>query len=526
MASPRKVLLITADQWRGDALGLIKSNARLTPNLDRLAAEGVTFRRHFANAAPCGPARACLLTGLYPFLHRSVRNGTPLDHRFTNIALEARKAGYHPVLFGYTDTALDPRAGPSGDPRYETYEGVMPGFELVAVHNESSLHPWLAELVRKGYPIKRPDMSVYRHPGSTERMQRFSRGPALYRAEDSDTAYITDKVLDYLHFRRKEPWFIHAVYLRPHPPLIAPEPYNSLVDAAAVAAPRRLATIEDERRVHPFLDAWLKEQDGVSYFKSQVNMQQLSQEEIREARAVYLGLIAEVDAQVGRILARLRETGEIDETLVILSSDHGEMLGDHWCWGKGGWFDPSYHLPLVIRDPLAPAVARGAERQELTEAVDVAPTILEWLGHSPPETFCGRSLVPWLRGETPESWRKHVVFEFDFRSFGNPGIETTLRLQPDQSTLSVIRSGRFKYVHFTTLPPLLFDLEKDPDEQRDVSGDPAYRDVLTAGARRLLSHRMLYAERSLTNTRLGAGGPKTWTGPRGELADDVFVAGG
>lgn len=524
MASPRKVLLITADQWRGDALSLLAQKAPLTPNLDRLAADGMRFQRHFANAAPCGPARASLLTGLYPFLHRSVRNGTPLDHRFTNIALEARKAGFHPVLFGYTDTALDPRAGPSGDPRFETYEGVMPGFELVAVHNESSLHPWLAELARKGYPIKRPDMSVYRHPGSKERMTRFSRGPAIYKAEDSDTAYITDKVLDYLHFRRKDDWFIHAVYLRPHPPLIAPEPYNTLVDSSSVSVPKRRDQIAQERGIHPFLDAWLKEQDGVSYFKSQVNMQHLTDEEIREARAVYLGLIAEVDAQIGRILDHLRQSGELDETLVIVSSDHGEMLGDHWCWGKGGWFDPSYHLPLVIRDPLAPSQARGVETRTLTEAVDIAPTILEWLGQQPPETFCGRSLLPLLRGNGAEAWRKHVVFEFDFRSFGNPGIETTLGLTPDQSTLSVIRSDRFKYVHFTTLPPLLFDLEKDPDELRDVSGDPRYADVLAAGARRLLSHRMLYAERSLTNTKLGLGGPKTWTGPRGELADDAFVA--
>ena len=89
----RKILFITADQWRGDALGLFGHSAAVTPNLDRLAADGVTFRNHFTAAAPCGPARTTLLTGLYPFIHRSVRNGTPLDKRHTNLALEARRAG-------------------------------------------------------------------------------------------------------------------------------------------------------------------------------------------------------------------------------------------------------------------------------------------------------------------------------------------------------------------------------------------------------------------------------------------------
>ena len=103
----RKVLFIALDQWRADATSLV-DRVSLTPNLDALAAEGVSFRRHYTCAAPCGPARATLLTGLYPFIHRSVRNATPLDARFSNLALEARKDGFDPVLFGYTNSAVDP----------------------------------------------------------------------------------------------------------------------------------------------------------------------------------------------------------------------------------------------------------------------------------------------------------------------------------------------------------------------------------------------------------------------------------
>ena len=109
----RKVLFITADQWRGDALGCLGHPAALTPNLDALAADGVLFRDHYTASAPCGPARTTLLTGLYPFIHRSVRNGTPLDRRHTNLALEARRAGRDPVLFGYTDSTASPTGATS-----------------------------------------------------------------------------------------------------------------------------------------------------------------------------------------------------------------------------------------------------------------------------------------------------------------------------------------------------------------------------------------------------------------------------
>ena len=116
-SSVRNVLFITADQWRGDTLGAVGHPCIKTPNLDRLAADGVLFSKHYSQGSPCSPARASLLTGLYLFNHRVVYNGTPLDRRFTNVALEARKAGYDPVLIGYTSTAPDQRTLEPGDPR-------------------------------------------------------------------------------------------------------------------------------------------------------------------------------------------------------------------------------------------------------------------------------------------------------------------------------------------------------------------------------------------------------------------------
>jgi arylsulfatase A-like enzyme len=508
----RKVLFIAADQWRSDATALAPGLS-LTPNLDAIAAEGVTFRRHYTCAAPCGPARATLLMGLYPFVHRSVRNATPLDARFTNVALEARKAGYDPVLIGYSDSSIDPRTTTPGDPRTHSFEGILPGFHLVAAHNEASLEGWLTDLARRGYEIPPRLHDIYRHPGSPREMPHFSRGPAAYAAADSDTAWVTDKTLDYWQLRRDANWFVHLVYLRPHPPFIAPEPYNTLVAADAVAGPRRRETLEQERALHPFLDAWLHEQDTADYLKTQVNALRMPPEEIQDMRAVYLGLIAEVDAQLGRLVAHLKATGEWDETLVIVTADHGELLGDHWCWGKGGFHDPSNHVPLVIRAPGVPPEARGRVVDAFTESVDVAPTILDWLGEEPPQVMNGLSLMPWLRGETPD-WRGYVFWEFDYRTLGG-GLEDRLGLLPDQCTLNVVRDDRWKYVHFTTLPPLLFYLSEDPGEFVNRATDPSCAGVMARYAGLVASHRMLHNDRTLVNTKLGKHGPRTWTGPRG-----------
>ena len=144
------VLLVTADQWRGDCLSCLGHPAVRTPNLDRLAADGVLFTRHFAQATPCGPSRASLHTGLYALNHRSITNGTPLDARHKTLASLARAGGYDPVLFGYTDTSADPRTLPPDSPWLRTYEGVAPGFR-VELRLPEAEEAYLDHLAERGY---------------------------------------------------------------------------------------------------------------------------------------------------------------------------------------------------------------------------------------------------------------------------------------------------------------------------------------------------------------------------------------
>ena len=229
--------------------------------------------------------------------------------------------------------------------------------------------------------------------------------------------------------------------------------------------------------------------------------------EIRQMKATYYGLIEEMDHHLGRVIAHLKESGQYERTFIIVTSDHAEMLGDHYVWGKEIYFDGSFHLPLVIRDPRPGAKAsRGSAVEAFTEAIDIMPTILDWLGADIPRSCDGRSLVPFLRGKTPDYWRDAVFFEHDFRDVRGQKPETALGLSSDECSYAVIRDDKYKYVHFTALPPLLFDIAGDPDEFVNLAGRPEHRETELHYARRLLSWRLLNQDRTLTNMHVGDGG--------------------
>lgn len=502
MKSIRHVLFISVDQWRGDCLSILGHPQVKTPQIDRLASEGLLARRHFAQAAPCGPSRASLLTGLYPMNHRSVTNGTPLDRRHTNIALEVRRAGYDPILFGYTDTSADPRGLSLQDPTLRDYSGILPGFREGFSYDHEVNLSWLAALRRHGYTLPEEGYDAYLPAPGTPAPEGFgsTAAPPRYRAEHSDSAFTTDRVIDYLQGRGQEPWFVHAVYFRPHPPLHVPPPYNTLYSPAAVPAPRRLPTLAQQRRQHPFLDYWLDHQSRPGYFAGYPDcVVTASSFEQRQLRASYYGLITEADHQIGRLLDFLRRSPGWDETLVIVTSDHGEQLGDQWCWGKGGYFDASYHVPLILRIPGQPQW-QGQVWDTFTESVDLLPTILEALGLPLPAALDGRSLQAQIRD--PALRRSMVHWEYDFRDPARRKAEQALGLASEDCTLNVVRDHRFKLVHFTGLPPLLFDLVQDPGETTNLAGDPSWQPVLLELTQRLLSLRMRHADRSLTGVRI------------------------
>lgn len=463
-------------------------------------ADAVSFHRHYSVANPCGPSRASLLTGQYAMNHRSVRNGTPLPHDIPNLATEMRKAGWLPLLFGYTDTTPDPRIHAADDPVLTSYEQVLPGFqEVVEMRLEESL-PWRAYLMDKGYDVP-PYPEIFRPTGPRP------EDPALYRAEDSDTAFLTDETIRALR-ARKQGWFAHLTYIRPHNPLVAPEPYNRMYDPATLPKPARAGTMAEEQAVHPYIGP-CHDRNPIAGMVEGFSDLAPTDENIQQLRAIYLGLATEVDHHFGRIIAFLKETGQYDQTLIIVTADHGEMLGDRYVWAKSSYHDAAYHVPLIIRDPALPGSA-GSARDLPTESIDITPTILDRSGLDVPQTMNGRSLMPVLRGETPRDWRSFTFSELDF---GNPVTPTLpqkrLGLKPETANLAVLRGARHTLVHFNGgLPPLLFD-HGAKGEMRDVAADPAAQGALVEMYRAMADHRMTHAASRFTRTMITARGVVT-----------------
>jgi arylsulfatase A-like enzyme len=496
----RNVLLIVVDQWRADFVPRLGARFLRTPNLDRLCREGVTFRNHVTTAVPCGPARASLLTGLYLMNHRAVQNTVPLDARHVNLGKALRSIGYDPALIGYTTTTPDPRTTGPRDARFTSLGDLMDGFRGVGAF-EPTMDGYFGWLAQKGHrlPERREDIWLAEgedaSPGATDR-------PCRVPAELSDSAYFTERALAYLKGKGSEPWFLHLGYYRPHPPFVAPAPYHAMYRPGDMPAPVRRASPEDEARQHPLLDFYLRSTRQASFFeRAPGQAAAMDETKVRQMRATYCGLISEVDDCLGRVFAHLDETGQWRDTLVVFTSDHGEQLGDHHLLGKVGYHDESFRIPLVVKDPDAPASAAGRIEDAFTESVDVMPTVLDWLGGAVPRACDGRTLLPLLRGHRPADWRTHLFYEYDFRDVHYSRPEGDLGLAMDDCSLCVVQDGRWKYVHFAALPPLLFDLERDPRGFTDLAGDPAHAAAARDYAQLALSHRMRHAERTLTHFR-------------------------
>ena len=470
MTPPKNVLLIVVDQWRADFVPHLGANFLRTPNLDRLCREGVTFRNHVTNTVPCGPARASLLTGLYLMNHRAVQNTVPLDARHTNLAKQLRLIGYDPALIGYTTTTPDPRTSGPRDPRFTTLGDLMDGFRSVGAF-EPSMDGYFGWLAHQGYqlPPRRED---------------------IWLPEGED-----------LKGRNGKPWFLHLGYYRPHPPFIAPAPYHAMYKPSDMPAPIRSPNWQDEAAQHPLLQHYLRDIKQGSFFHGAGGAAStLDEASIRQMRATYAGLISEVDDCLGRVFAWLEENGEWDKTMIIFTSDHGEQLGDHWLLGKVGYFDESFRIPLVVKDA-GRTTRAGAIEEAFTESVDVMPTILEALGGTTPRSADGRSLLPLLDHAAPKDWRGQLFYEYDFRDVHYSQPETALGLSMDECALCVIQDTDFKYVHFAALPPLFFDLKRDPNQFANLAEDPAYASRVKEYAQKALSKRMRHAEKTLTHYR-------------------------
>ncbi|MCH4549851.1 alkaline phosphatase family protein [Rhizobium changzhiense] len=505
----KNVLLIVVDQWRADFVPHVlradgKNDFLKTPNLDRLCREGVTFRNHVTTCVPCGPARASLLTGLYLMNHRAVQNTVPLDQRHLNLGKALRGVGYDPALIGYTTTVPDPRTTSPNDPRFRVLGDLMDGFHPVGAF-EPNMEGYFGWVAQNGFelPEHRPDIWL---PEGEDAVAGATDRPSRIPKEFSDSTFFTERALTYLKGRDGKPFFLHLGYYRPHPPFVASAPYHAMYQPEDMPAPIRAANPDTEAAQHPLMKFYVDSIRRGSFFQgAEGSGATLDEAELRQMRATYCGLITEVDDCLGRVFNYLDETGQWDDTLIIFTSDHGEQLGDHHLLGKIGYNDPSFRIPLVIKDAGENARA-GAIESGFTESIDVMPTILDWLGGKIPHACDGLSLLPFLSEGRPQDWRTELHYEYDFRDVYYSEPQSFLGLGMNDCSLCVIQDERYKYVHFAALPPLFFDLRRDPNEFTNLADDPAYAALVRDYAQKALSWRLKHADRTLTHYRSGPEG--------------------
>jgi arylsulfatase A-like enzyme len=508
------ILFITADQWRADCLSTLAHPQVKTPSLDALAEQGVLFRNHYAQATPCAPSRTSLHTGMYLQNHRCVSNGSPVATRFLNWASEVSAAGYKPSLFGYTDTAIDPRGLKPDDARLHHYCEPLPGLASYTPMWDEVPVEWVNYLRDKGYDIPEREWNLY---GETEPGTDWAEGgdsvlPLAISKEDHETHYMVDRCIDWIG-EQPDNWITHLSLLRPHPPFHAPAPYHQHHNPEQMREPLRHDSIEAESNQHPFLDYFINH--SAYRYRAPAGTRQNQQDQVN-----YFGLIEEVDDNLGRLFDSLKASGQWDDTMIIFTSDHGEQMGDHWLMFKLGFFDQSYHIPLIIRDPRSEADAtRGQQIEGFSENVDIMPTMLDALDLGVPGQCDGFSLLPAIRsGEMPAGWRDEAHWECDFRNVRDESVEKFLGLTMHQCSLSVIRDHRYKYVHFSNLPPIFYDLEKDPGELVNQAGNPDYQTQVLEYAQKMLSWKMNHTDRGLAETSLGQGGAVTRVAPLRKIA--------
>lgn len=478
MTQKPNVLWIMADQLRFDYLSCYGHPHLHTPHIDALAARGVRFTNTYVQSPVCGPSRMSAYTGRYVRSHGSTWNGVPLRVGEPTLGDHLREAGARAVLVGKTHMIAD-REGMAWlglDPKSEIGARVAQcGFE--AFERDDGLHPdsprqnWSAYddyLVSLGYDSDNP-WEDFANSGLDENadlmsawLLKNSRLPANVPEEHSETAYMTDRAMAFMQgaMADEQPWLCHLSYIKPHWPYIVPAPYHNMYGPEHIVAPIRS---EAERGTdHPLMRAYLKSRVCRSF----------SRDHVREhVIPAYMGLIKQLDDNLGRLFAWMDEKGLTENTIIAFTSDHGDYMGDHWMGDKDFYHDVAAKVPLIIADPRPAAnAARGTVSDALVEMIDLAPTFMDALGCKPkPHVIEGRNLAPLLHGTDGFS-RRYAISEHDYSSFE---MAAALNVPQQDARTVMIFDGRWKYVRCEGFRPVMFDLDTDPAELTDLGGSDA-----------------------------------------------------
>lgn len=483
MQKSKNVLFIMCDQLRWDYLSCYGHPHLKTPNIDRLASRGVRFNRAYIQSPICGPSRMSFYTGRYVRSHGSSWNNFPLKLGELTLGDHLRPLGVDTVLVGKTHMTADRESMK----RYGIEENTVIGARLAecgfdVYERDDGLHPdsdydpnprYNDYLKSKGY--NEPNPWNTRANGVVAETDdetglgwflKYSNRPANVAEEDSETPYLTRRFMDFINERSdNSSWMCHLSFIKPHWPYIVPQPYHDMYGPETWLPPIRSEAEKDNP--NPVFGAFMKARVSQSFARDEVR---------NTVMPAYMGLIKQIDDQMGHLFQFMQERGLMENTMIVFTSDHGDYLGDHWLGEKELFHDPSVRVPLIIYDPSPEADnARGTVCEDLVEGIDLAATFLDFFGGAAiPHRLEGRSLLPLLHGHRPEEWREFAFSEYDYSP--TPA-RMELGLEPSKCRLIMAVSHKWKYIHAETFAPMLFDLENDPDELTDLGTSPDHQEV-------------------------------------------------
>ena len=461
------ILWYCTDQQRWDTIGCLGNGDINTPNLDRFVGRGTAFTRAYTQCPICTPSRASFLTGRYPAAHHVHRNGA---ERFPESEVLVTRlfadAGYDCGLAGKLHLSrAQGRIERRPDDGYRVFHwSHHPKPDWPQGHAYAR---WLQE--EKGVD-------------AVELWDSLRGKPYGVPAELHQTTWCTEMARRFITEKRDGPWLMSVNPFDPHPPFDAPQAYLERYDKGSLPYPlfreadidrqRAFAAVDQQTRVardpHRMSGATGMETEDPSVDTASVPPEDYDPQLLR---ASYYGMIELIDEQFGRLVDLLEESGEIENTIVIFMSDHGEQLGDHGLLYKGcRFFESLVHVPLVIAWP--EHIRQGVRSDALVELVDLAPTLLEAASLPVPPAMQGRSLLPILTGHAdPHVHKSRVVSEYW------DAVELP-RGHTDHSHGSMVFDGRYKTaVYHDYGVGEIYDLQSDPGEFDNLWDSPRHTEL-------------------------------------------------
>ncbi len=427
------ILWICTDQQRWDTIGALGNEHIRTPNIDRLVETGVAFTHAHCQTPICTPSRASFLTGMYAStLHACMNGNEKWDEAAPLITKTLRDEGYDCGLSGKlhlsTAQAHEPEVRPEDD-GYRRFWFSHSHGQGIGKGNQYT--DWLAS---NGHDYK-----------------KVKKERGYLPAELHQTTWCADRAIEFLKEERDGPWLFSLNCFDPHPPFDPPHKYVQRFDVESLPGPYfRESDLEAQERL------------GGVHFQSKPTHPDEFNGKLHQAK--YWAQIELIDENVGRMLSALEETGQRGNTMVIFTSDHGDMTGDHGLRAKGcRFYEGLVRVPLIVSWPRS--FRQGLRSDALVELTDIAPTLLEATGMPVPETMHGKSLLPILTGDADAGEHREFVRSEFYR---------TLAKEP-QSFGTMIRTRRHKLVNYHgDGVGELFDMEKDPGEFSNLWDKPKH----------------------------------------------------